>query len=312
MWRFSGGHSLPRRRLLAALYFCVLSLSGGRAWAAACCGGGFAAPSLIVGDDRAQLTASYGYSQIVDDIGSDSLWRRRDARESSETFKFEGAHIFRDRWQAGFSLPLVRRTRAAESSSGLGDVTGTLGYEYLPDWDYNPWRPRGLGFLQLTVPSGRSIQESESDYQLDARGRGFWAAGVGTMLTKILGRWDMLANFDVHRSFAKHYRQGDQSEGELHPGYGGNLGLGGGYNWADWRAGGVVTWTYEDPIDVTGTVDSRGSAQRYATATLSASYMMRDDWATTVSYSDQTWFGTPTNTTLGRGVMLVLQRRWSR
>src|SRR4051794_20407038 len=91
--------------------FCLFLFSAGpaQALAAACCGGGFAAPALIVGDDRAQFSATYGYSQVIDDIGTDSLWRKRESLESSETYKIEAAHIFAEQWQAGVSLPAVRR-----------------------------------------------------------------------------------------------------------------------------------------------------------------------------------------------------------
>ncbi|MGZ3723869.1 MAG: serine protease spb1 [Bdellovibrionales bacterium] len=282
-------------------------LCGSRAFAAACCGGGFAAPALIVGDDKAQVTGSYGYSKIIDDVGSDSLWRQRDSLETSETYKIEGAHIFADRWQAGVSVPAVRRARGGDSSLGLGDIAATLGYEYLPDWDYNPWRPKGLGFFQLTAPTGRSVNESETN-QLDSRGRGFWAIGLGTVLTKTIDKWDVFANFDVHRSFAKKFSN-TQFTGTLKPGYGGNLGGGAGYNVWDFRFGGALTWTYEDGIEATGSIQSRGSAQRYATATLSLSYMFPREWSATLTYADQTLFGSPSNTSLGRGATIFLQKR---
>ncbi|MGZ3703495.1 MAG: serine protease spb1, partial [Bdellovibrionota bacterium] len=76
-------------------FFLLLSsfFLSGPAFAAACCGGGFASPSLIAGDDQAQLTASYSYSRVETDVGSDSYWRRRDAGESSGTYRIEGAWI---------------------------------------------------------------------------------------------------------------------------------------------------------------------------------------------------------------------------
>lgn len=282
-----------------------------KAFAAACCGGGFAAPALIVGDDKAQLTASISYTEITDDVGTDSLWRKRNSTESTESLKIEAAHIFSDLWQAGISIPIIKRNRAHESSSGFGDVSATLGYEYLPDWDYNPWRPKGLGYLQITLPTGKPINESEANFQLDSRGRGYGAVGVGTILTKILDRWDVFANFDVHRSFSKRFSN-SQNQGTLHPGYGGNLGLGAGYNTSALRYGCGLTWTYEDPVDVTGMTSSKGAAQRYSTASLSLSYLFKNEWASTLSYADQTWFGEPVNTTLGKSVMLFVQKRWVR
>ena len=291
--------------------FSALTFIVSRAFGAACCGGGFAAPALIIGDDKAQVTTSYAYSQVTDDVGTDSLWHKRNSSETSETFKVEAAHIFYDRWQAGLSIPIIRRTLSEESSSGLGDVSGTIGYEYLPDWDYNPWRPRGLGFIQLTLPTGKSINESDSLYQLDSRGRGFWSIGAGTILTKTIGKWDIYSSFDIHRSFNKSYSN-TQSEGVLRPGYGGNFGLGAGYNLSAIRLGAGLSWAYEDPVDVTGSTTSKGAAQRYANGTLSASYLLKNELATTLTYSDQTLFGSPSNTSLGRGAMIYLQKRWLR
>ena len=289
----------------------LLFFFGSRVLAAACCGGGFAAPALIVGDDKAQLTASYGYSQIEDDVGSDSIWRPRDTNETSETYKFEGARVFLDRWQAGLSVPVVRRSRSEDASTGLGDVAGTFGYEYLPDWDYSPWKPRGLGYFQLTLPTGRSPDESDDNFQLDSRGRGFLALGVGTILTKIIHKWDVYANVDAHRSFDKTYGN-SQSQGTLSPGFGGDLGFGGGYNLVSLRFGASLTWTYEDPIGVSGTINSAGSVQRYSTATLAASYLFKNQWSATLTYADQTLFGNPVNTSLGRGAILLFQKRWLR
>lgn len=281
------------------------------AFAAACCGGGFAAPSLIAGDDAAQITASYGYARVTDDVGLDSLWRRRDGRESTVTYKLEGAHVFADRWQAGLSLPLVSRARAGASEFGLGDIAATLGYEVLPDWDYNPWRPRGLAFLQVTAPTGRAVNESTAIYQLDSRGRGFWALGAGALLTKSYGAWDVFASADAHRSFAKEFANA-QAFGRLRPGWGGTAGGGGGYNFSQLRLGAALLWTYEDPVDVDGSPSSRGAAQRFATATASVSYLASLEWTATLSYADQTQFGAPFNTSVGRGALLMLQRRWQR
>ncbi|MGZ3704283.1 MAG: hypothetical protein ACXVC4_21005, partial [Bdellovibrionota bacterium] len=208
-------------------------------------------------------------------------------------------------------LPLVQRSRAGANSFGLGDISGTLGYEILPDWDYSAWRPKGISFLQLTAPTGRAVNESTAAYQLDSRGRGFWALGAGTLFTKTAGDIDFFTTVDAHRSFAKDF-QNAQVSGRLSPGWGGNAGAGIGYNWAKVRVGGSLTYTYEDPVNVSGAVSSSGVPQRFATAALSASYLASSDWAATLTYADQTRFGSPLNTSLGRAATLQLQRRWQR
>jgi hypothetical protein len=162
----------------------------------------------------------------------------------------------------------------------------------------------------VTLPTGKSRAESEIG-GLDSRGNGFWAIGLGTLLTKTLGVWDVFSMLEAHRSFDKKV-DNSQIQGTLQPGYGGNFGVGGGYNLKDWRLGTSITWTYEDPINIVGNTNSSGSVERYATAALTASYLASDEWAGTLSYADQTLFGSPVNTSLGRTVALQLQRKWGR
>lgn len=280
-------------------------------WAAACCGGGFAAPSIIAGDDKAQLTSTVSYSQVVvDSVNSRGIWRSGDEHQQVRTFRLEGAHIFSDRWQLGFSLPVIQRSFMGKSYSGLGDAATSIGYEYLPDWDYDLYRPKGIGYLQVTLPTGMSPSESEVG-GLDSRGNGFLAIGVGTLLTKAIDRWDAMTSFEIHRSFEKHYSN-SQVSGNLKPGFGGIFSMGGGYNLRSWRYGTAITWTYEDPIRIQGANSGIRPLERYATGTFSLSYMASERWAGTLSYSDQTLFGNPVNTSLGRTLALQLQRRWGR
>jgi len=280
-------------------------------WASACCGGNFSGPALITGDDKALLSQSLSYSQIDTDVESSGLWRKREQVETSQILNLQMSHVFWDRWQAGLGVPVIQRSRAQTSSSGIGDVAASLGYEYLPDWDYHPIRPKGIGYLQLILPTGKAIQESDSRFQLEARGRGFWALGAGTMLTKNLNSWDVFSSFDLHRSFEKNYAS-SQGSGRLKPGWGGSAGLGGGYHWGNYRLGSSLIWNYEDPIDLQGSPSSQGSPQRFVTASASLSYLFENEWSLTAQYSDQGLFGSPLNTTLSQSVSLQLQKRWLR
>jgi len=257
------------------------------------------------------VTTSFSQSRIQADVSADGVWRKRTLEDSTQIFKLDAAHIFSDRWQAGFSVPLQNRAKAGSqggTSSGLGDVAFQAAYEYMPDWDYSPLRPKGVGFLTLTLPTGKSIYESlETDGGLSARGRGFLAIGTGTVLTKIYRAWDLSATLEGHRSFAKSFQ-----ENTITPGYGGSLSLGGGWNTQFFRIGGALSWNQEDAVDVSGSVSSKGSLQRYATGTLAASYIFPDLWAGTISYSDQSLFGNPANTSLSQSILVLLQKRWNR
>lgn len=291
--------------------FSLIMTTPSLVWAAACCGGGFATPSIITGDDKAQLTTAYSATEVlIDNVDSRGIWRRWEDHQRVETLRIDGATLISDRWQLGFTLPVVQRQRTDQRSAGLGDLASTVGYEFLPDWDYHPVRPKGIGFIQLTAPTGLARGESEMG-GLDSRGNGFWALGLGSLFTKSMGRFDLLASASVHHSFPKPV-DNSQIQGTLEPGFGTNVSLGGGYHFSDFRLGSSVTWTSEDPVDVRGSTFSEGTPERYATALFSISYRASTAWTGTLSYADQTLVGSPLNTSLGKTLGFSLQRRWER
>jgi len=299
----------PLSRLLFSSSILVIFCRASSAWAAACCGGGFAAPSVISGDDRAQLSASYSLTEVtVDQVDSKGIWREWEHHQKVQTYKIEGAHLLNDRFQTGFALPVVQRTKLGKTYSGLGDMVGTLGYEYLPDWNYSPIRPKGIAYFQLTLPTGRSRAESQVG-GMDSRGNGFLALGLGTLLSKTIHDFDALISIEGHRSISK---TTPAKTDRLHPGYGANLSVGIGYNLKNLRLGSMATWTYEDPVRIEGNSHSRGSLERYTTANFSLSYLMNDDWSGMISYADQTLLGSPLNTSLGQTVAVQILRRWGR
>lgn len=279
--------------------------------AASCCGGGFANPSVITGDEEATLIGDFSYANVGTEVSRGGIWQTRANPETLETFRIQGAHIFFDRFQFGGSVPVIRRTRAESGSLGIGDIAVNLGYEILPEWDFSPWRPRGVSYLTLGTPTGRSIQDATESLQLDARGRGFWSIGIGTTLTKIVGKFDLVSTLEAHKSFSKEIKTATV-DGELVPGIGGSFLIGGGYSFQDTRIGASLGFNYEDSVETRGLISSPGSPARFATATLSLSQMLSEDWAAAVAISDQTLFGSPSNTSLARSIGVSLQRRFLR
>ncbi len=291
-------------------FFLVLILKSAEVFAAACCGGGLAAPAMVLGDERAQGTLGYTFTEMAADVGSDSLWRKRESFESRETFKLDGAQVFFDRWQAGASVSVVRRRQSGDSFSGIGDIGTTLAYEVLPEWEYNPWKPRGWAYLTAEWPTGKSIFE-DSSRPISGVGRGLALVGIGAVLTKIVARYDGFLIVGGHRSIPRSFSN-QEGRYELTPGWGGDVTAGMGLNSEKWRVGGALSWAYEDPIRSSGAVESAGAPQRYVTARLSLVWLAKDNYSISGEYFDQTLVGSPSNTTLGRGISVTFQRRWLR
>lgn len=303
---------MKTKLFLLSLFSAPFLLSSLDALAAACCGGGFGTATVISGDDKAQFTGSYSANKIiVDSVNSKGIWKTSNSYQLTETYKIDAAHILSDRWQAGLSIPIIKRSKFANTYSGIGDISLTTGYEYLPDWNYNPLRPKGIGYAQLILPTGKSKLESEIG-GLDSRGNGFLALSLGTILTKNIENWDLFTDIEFHRSFAKSINT-SQLNGNLKPGNGSKLGLGGGFNLKDYRIGTSITWNQEDSIYFEGDMPNTiSNEERFATASLNCSYLKSDSWVLTASYSDQTIFGTPINTSLSQGISIQIQRKWER
>lgn len=301
------------RCLLFLFSFFFLLFSTRSSFGAACCGGGGSQSPLISNDDQTQVSIGYSSSDVVvDNVDQNGYWRRFKNHQSIQTVKAQAATLLSDRLQLGVSIPIIKRERLGVSHSGLGDVAVSVGYEFLPEWDYHVYRPKGFGFFSLTLPTGYSRYES-NEAGLDSRGNGFWAVSAGALLTKTISDFDGFLIFDLHRSFSKRVKT-DVFTGRAEPGFGTNLGLGLGYNFNEWRAGSSITWTAEDKVNLQSDEGIRvdGAVEKYATASLSASYLANESWSGTLSYTDQTWFGSPVNTSLARGVALQVQRRFSR
>lgn len=303
------------KKLFRRLLFSLILLSNCfKVYSAPCCGAGFTIPSIITSEDKAQLATSYSRAKIHADVFTNGDWKERLEDDITETFKLEGAHIFWDRFQAGFSLPYQARQRSGAQNAqsyGLGDISLQVGLEYLPDWNYNPYRPKGIVYLSVITPTGRSIYESKDGSGIDARGRGLWGLGIGAVHIKRWGKWDANSNIELHYSLPKEVHN-KTTAGTVKPSGGGSFALGGGVNFKNLRLGSLINWSYEGPNDVSGTTSSNGELKRFATGSVLLSYMLPEDQSVIMSYSDQTIFGSPYNTSLSKAITLFYQKRWQR
>lgn len=286
------------------------------AFAASCCGGSLSAPALILGDEQRTLTTTFAQREILEDVDTNGIWRKNQNHEHVQNLKIDFATLFADRWQAGLSLPLIRKSKqfnAEENSkTGLGDLVLTLGYEALPEWEYSDWKPRGYLFTTLTAPTGKSLYETQGN-TLDVRGRGFWALGVGAAFTKRWGLIDAITQLEIHRSLPKSATDpGGAGQLQLKPGFGSSWLLGAGYSLKEFRFGLELSGRTEQATAVSGAQTSTGSAERDVTASAIVGYLFNDNLAGRLSFSEQRLFGSPLNTSLGQIVSLSIQNRWAR
>lgn len=300
-------------RLAIKFLFSILFGLSSNVMAAACCGGGAAMPSLILGDDKALVSSYFGYSRsFIENVDNQGLWRQSDSHQLVQTIKFEGSILITDRWQLGLSLPFMERTKNDMSINRMGDVTTSIGFEFLPDWDYNPYRPKGILVSQFIIPTGKTRFESEQG-GLDIMGNGYYGLGVGFVFSKSWTMWDVLINCNIQKMKEKNISS-EGKVGTLIPGDTVSYGVGVGYNFKQYRIGSAIQWIEVESTQL-HSIDSDSLAslkERWATGTVSFSYLVDKDWTLNMSYSDQTLFGDPLNTSLAKGFSIQAQKSWSR
>lgn len=281
------------------------------AWGAACCGGSVSSSPLILGEEKARFGVSMSVAEIqIDSVSSEGTWYPASSNKSIRTYRVEANHLLTDRWQVGGRMELIHRQSTTESQSGWGDLNVSAAYEAVTDWDYDPLIPKVFFYGQLIVPTGPSRLET-SGTGWDRMSHGFWAGGVGLTATQSWGSWDVLSNVEMRRSIEKSAIIQGRS-GRLVPAWGGQYLVGGGYSRDRWRLGQSIIWNYEDPIEWRGEGTLPLGVERFATWNVQLSYQWQRQWTGLLTYSDQTVFGRPVNTSLARSIAIQLIHQWER
>ncbi len=288
--------------------------------AAPCCAQAGSVPSLITGDERISIGASLSNGSVIGDApaAGGGLPVFRDAlstRESRSVLLLNAATLIDgDRLQAGVSVPLQwnRIGTGSRNSSRVaaGDVSLTLGHETLPEWDYSFWKPRGFSFVQLTLPTGRSILESSEALAGDVTGLGHVAISAGFIALKRWSLWDASALIRLGRVFGRGFDTGISTRSA----WSGAFSVGGGVSFAErFRFGGTLGLDALSAQAVSGGgLDSAGAGRLVWTAGANLSWLRGDDDTLILGYADQTLFGPAYNASLARTFSLSVMHRIER
>lgn len=285
-------------------------------------------PAMITGDDASQFSAALSHGTVIGDARDGKLtpvFRSPLHSETTTALRMDGAILLTDRIQAGVGLSVLSRSfaegRNEVHATRAGDLDLNLGYEFLPEWTYSEWKPRGHVFLLTTVPTGRSIYEAREPGLVDATGKGFTRLSLGTIFIKRWNAWDASMVTEVHYSFTRTFETGitlSQNQ-KISPGWGTSFAIGCGYSpgAGDLRLGLRIQPSFAEPkrIETPSSTFRSGRTQTIDTS-VEASYLLSDrgggSWTTFAAYVDQTLLGPAANSTLSRTFSVGLQRRWDR
>jgi hypothetical protein len=197
----------------------------------------------------------------------------------------------------------------------MGDSRIGAGYEILPSWSYSVWKPQVFLYAGLTLPTGRSKYEFQKASLSDVNGNGFYSLSIGSLVVRHWGNWDVFLIPEIHYSAPRTFGS-PVGDIQAYPGFGGSLGIGGGWSpgGGDLRVGLRVTPRL-DQATVTVTSFSEPQSEGVLSvcdAGLDASYMIGSTNTLMLSYTDQSLIGIASNLVLTRSLSLNFQHRWER
>ena len=295
----------------ATLGFLGLLFYSGLGWTAACCGGSSTLPTLITGDYRVQLSAVGSNSAITHkaDPSGNIVKRQSGNKEVREALTLTGAYQLSERWQMGARAPIRFNTYETETtkeqSSGLGDLSVVGSYEFLPEYSFSLWKPRGFAFLGQSIPVSNSAYDSTKPLQTDVISSGFFTTTVGLAFVKAIAPYDFIVMGEYRRGFRRSFENGVS----VRPGDGVSLLLGFGWspNSSRFRYGFGMSYSYFDSNEIQGKVGS-AKPSHYLEGSVSVSYLVSENHSLTGSYLDQSFFNVARNTLLTKSLQVSLVR----
>ena len=317
--------------LKTLLFFVLAALTGiysQEVHAGACCGGGLSSASLITGDEQARVSLAFSARAALADASETGAlaFRGNDGlHEDQNLLLVDGSRLLSDRLQVGAHFEAASQAihftgEPQEPSTGVGDFRVNAGYEFLPEYTYSEWKPRGFAWVGLVLPTGKSIHETFEPSE--ALGEGFFTPTLGILFVKRWERWDAAASAEGRLSIGRKFEQ------ELSPDFtslsilGTQLGLGGlatvGYSpgAGDFRLGARIEplWRSGRTVDVDG-FESQTAERSMVSFGADFTWMFGPQSSLTASYTDQTFFGArglAQNSVLSRTVGVALSHRWDR
>lgn len=300
------------RRLMQLLILVTIQAVANVAHAGACCGGGSSVANVILGDEKYLFGADFESKQTEQDVSAKGVWRSRSEAERQETLKLHFTTLVSDRLQMGFSPSLSRKARFGDADTHLGDLNLLLAYEALPDWDYHPIRPRGTVYLNTTLPTGRSVYQSESAGFLDASGKGYATLGIGTIFNKRIANWTAIASGEIHHGLPRF---------AILPSWGYTLNASLSFDLTNWVRGlslnTGVSHTYQNSfhLEQNQVLETIQSLQ-VTTPSIGLSVLglfdpsnSDDPLVIQLAYADQSLIGAPLNTPLGKSLTLGIRKQ---
>jgi hypothetical protein len=194
-------------RSLAILFLFFFAID--YSYSSSCCGGGNNAPLVMTKETAAMITMLTKHSAITHyaDANSKITTRNKIYNSVINSTDLSGILSINQNTQISGLITYTNRKNTTvlnkESSHGINKLIFQVNYEFLPEYLYSRWRPRGFIFVNIDHPLSKSIFESKKTLQTDAISDPQTSSSVGILFKKNLNYFDFLTSTSISLYFPK-------------------------------------------------------------------------------------------------------------
>ena len=283
----------------------ILGFQVNTTFAGSCCGGGSSSSLILVGDNIQEYSLGLTYRNDLGQTDNEgwATFHNNQIVDNQMSLNFQFQRQIYDHFQLAIKSSLIQKDiekqNRHEQTMGLADIDLQSTYEYLPEYTYSPWKPRGFIYLKLSIPTSNSLYDSNSPIYSDVRGSGLYSISSGTFFIKHLSavtlksaiEWQHFLGRNFDQTYIKDYDK------LIIP-----LGLSYGFDPLPIALGTGATWNYQTLKKFSGLVQGSASSEYFWEISAFANWIISREVTIGLSYSDSTLVGKSINSPLYRSL----------
>jgi hypothetical protein len=276
--------------------------------ASSCCGGGSSSSMIILGDNRQEWSAGLGFRNDLGQTDRTGMasFHGKETVDQQYTLNLQLQRQFTELIQAAVKTSVIHKVMVKqgrrEKSHGLGDIDLQISYEFLPEYNYSQYRPRGFLYSKITFPQSKGIYDSTSPIYSDVRGSGLYSFSIGTLFVKKNSQFTLKFGLEGQRFFGKKFKEGnlDDYHKVIFP-----TGLSYAFDPLPISTGILTTWTYQTSKKLQIQTTTTSSREYFWELSVFANWSLNRQETLGMSYSDSTLLGKNINSPLYRSFALT-------
>jgi hypothetical protein len=196
---------------MKTIFILITILSSFNLFASSCCGGGSSSSMIITGDNQSEY--SFSFSQRTDIGATDSKGystvNNQNVLDQQSVYNLQFQNLIADRLQVAvktsFVQKQIRKQNRFENESGFGDIELQGSFEFLPEYTFSAYKPRGFVYLKGSIPTSHSLYNSNSAVFSDVRGSGLYSLSAGSFFIKHISNWTLKSGAELQHLFGKNF-----------------------------------------------------------------------------------------------------------